>query len=537
MERYKVTLFGHLRSLFSRIPRNQKVKELNSYFTGESNGLTNVDETPIFAAQVVEDPLFYGLFSMISIDVRRRIRCSGRQVITRSFSSYIGQGFSAFVLRSGLVSWLISSQWSRINRKILGPDGYRSQSFNYPLSDLYDFWRALVLWRSLKNLEDISQLVISDILVGDLIVDSYVRFRPSHCFLVKDRFVLTLLWQAHRDIRRAHDFFSGYKPSFYLTSYCTYVQHGIAARVALQVGVSVYVFSGPLVFGKKLSQNDYFHTPDTSDYYSNFEKMDRQADKLNRAQEQLKYRLSGGVDDATGYMKHSAYSQSNEKVVDVEGAVVIFLHDFYDSPHVYDDLIFPDFWSWICFTIDSLIQSGTDFWIKPHPNQISLSDTAVQLLIKKYPQLQIMSSRITNSQLVEGGMVCGVTAYGTVAHELAYLGVPSICCAKHPHHSFKFCRTAKNLGEYRIFLQNPSFREQSPKEMQRQALAFFYMHNIYGGEDNMALRRQFNRYFKVVNDSQGDQLAQELIKFRELPAYNELIDNLVKEVRLSSTKQ
>jgi len=63
------------------------------------------------------------------------------------------------------------------------------------------------------------------------------------------------------------------------------------------------------------------------------------------------------------------------------------------------------------------------------------------------------------------------------------------------------------------------------------------MHNIDGGEDNIALRRQFNRYFKLANESQGDQLSQEHIKFRELPAYNKLIDNLVKEVRHSSAKR
>ena len=526
-------MYGHLRALFSRIPRNQKVKELHSFFAGESNELTGAGETSLFAAQVVEDPLFYGLFGLISIDVRRHIKSEGLQVITRSHNSYVGQGFPAFVMRSGLVGWFISSQWSRINQKILGSLGYRSQSFNYPFSDLYDFWRALVLWRSLKNSEDISQLVVGDILVGDLIIDSYLRFRPSPQFLVKDRFVLTLLWQTHRDIRRAYDFFSGYKPSFYLASYSTYIPNGIAVRVALQVGVPVYVVCSPLVFGKKLNLNDYYHTPDTSDYYSNFEKMDKQADKLTKAEEQIEYRLSGGIDEATFYMKHSAYFRSDEKVVDVEEAVVVFLHDFYDSPHVYDGFIFPDFWSWICFTIDSLIQSGTNFWVKPHPNQISLSDTAVQLLIKKYPQLQIMSTRITNTQLVDGGMICGVTAYGTVAYELAYLGVPSICCAKHPYHSFKFCRTARNLDEYRNFLQNPSFRELSTKEMKRQALASFYMQFIFGGKDYIALIRQFNSYFKLANDPEVDQLSQELIKFRELPAYNKLIDNLVKDVRLS----
>ena len=184
-----------------------------------------------------------------------------------------------------------------------------------------------------------------------------------------------------------------------------------------------------------------------------------------------------------------------------------------------------------------MIQSGISFWIKPHPNQISLSDNAVQLLLQKYPQLKMISSRTTNSQLVESGMICGVTAYGTVAHELAYMGVPSICCAKHPHHSFGFCRTAKKIDEYEYFLQTPNIQPLPVKEMQRQALAFFYMHNIYGGEDNIALSRQFNTWFREVHDAEGTQLLEELEKFRGLSAYNKFIDELAKEVQISSAKK
>ena len=521
-----------MRTLFSRIPPVNKVDILYQYLDREASSLDKETSKPIFALQGVEDPLYYGLLSMISIDVRKRVESTGRLVITRSLNSWVGQGFRAFVMRSGLVGWLISSQWLRINRPVVGAVGYRSQSFTYPFADLYDFLCAYKLWRGLKNSGDISQLVIREILVGDLVIDSYLRYKPSPFFSIKDRFVLTWLWQAHRDVRRAYDFFSECKPSFYLSSYATYIQNGVAVRVALKVGVPVYLVSAGLVFGKKLSLNDCFHMPDTSSYYSIFCKLDRQEEKLSMAEVQLKYRLSGGVDDATSYMKSSAYSYSDEKSPNVKGDVVIFLHDFYDSPHVYDELIFPDFWSWICFTIDTFVQSGISFWIKPHPNQVSLSDNAVQLLLQQYPGLRLISSRVTNSQLVEGGMICGVTAYGTVAHELAYMGVPSICCAKHPHHSFSFCRTAKQTDEYEYFLQTPNIQPLPVKEMRRQALAFFYMHNIYGGEANMALRRQFAALFREAHDVEGTQLVEELVKLRDLSAYNHFIEELVKEVRI-----
>src|SRR5262249_4742192 len=153
-------------------------------------------------------------------------------------------------------------------------------------------------------------------------------------------------------------------------------------------------------------------------------------ERLKEAQQQLEVRLGGGIDPATSYMRVSAYAATSEPLPDVAGAVVVFLHDFYDSPHVYDRLVFPDFWTWVCFTIETLQQAGRKFLLKPHPNQVAPDGNALGTLTARYPGLSVLSSRISNRQLVEAGMICGVTVYGTVGHELAYMGVPCISCAK-----------------------------------------------------------------------------------------------------------
>jgi len=483
-----------------------------------------------FGVEGVDDPLYLALLSMISIDVRKKVPSRGSVAITRSINGYVGVGLKGFILRSGIFNWLKSIQLSRVYHRPVGNVGYRSSSFIYPLADLYDFYKAYQLWRNLQSSEDISKLVIDDILVGDLVIDSYLRLRPSPFFEVKDKFVLRILWQVYRDIRTVTNFFLKSEPSFYLSSLTTYVEHGVPVRCALNIGVPVYLVSSGLVFGKKLSDDDYFHTPNSSGYRSGFEALESKAAKLQMAEEKLEFRLSGGIDDATNYMRTSAYASSDENLPDVDGAVIIFLHDFYDSPHVYDEFIFADFWSWITFTIDELIKSERLFWIKPHPNQISLSDEAFQLLLRKYPHLKTLSPRITNSQLVNGGIICGVTAYGTVAHELAYMGVPSICCAKHPHHSFDFCRTAKDINEYQSFLQSPDVRTLSKNDMQYQALAFYYMHNFSEGPDTMALRHQFNNWFREVHNMESTSMLEELSKFQELPAYNNFIGVLVRDL-------
>jgi hypothetical protein len=59
------------------------------------------------------------------------------------------------------------------------------------------------------------------------------------------------------------------------------------------------------------------------------------------------------------YMRSTAYGKPADEVpMASKTPVVIFLHDFYDSPHIYHDLVFNDFWEWVCFTIETSRSSG-----------------------------------------------------------------------------------------------------------------------------------------------------------------------------------
>jgi len=522
----------YIRSLLSKSIANTKINLIHRYFIQEAAAIVPDGSKPIIAIQGIELLLYYSLFGQISLDLRRRIGVSGRLVMIRSLT--VGYSARAIFERTDIVNYLITSKWANINKEVVGPVGYRSQSFNYFFSDLLDIWRSFRVWRRLDKTADISKLSIHQIIVGDLIIDSYLRFRPSPRFIAKDVFVWQILWQAHRDIRRAKAFFSKVKPAIYLSSYSTYIQHGIAVRAALAEGVPVYVFGSSDVFGKKLSVDDVYHLsgPETSRYRTLFENLDQKEKRLSEAEKQLSQRLSGGIDHATSYMKVSAYATTDEAIPEVSGAVVVFLHDFCDSPHIFDDLIFIDFWDWIIYTIDILSKTGIRFFIKPHPNQIPESAEAVVLLMAMYPKLNMISPKITNTQLVNAGMICGVTTYGTVAYELAFMGVPTIACARHLYHSFDFCRTAKSVSEYKSFLQTPEYKPLPESEMRSQALAFLYMDKIYSGDNLVALRKQLAAIITAIEDKEdgGAALLEEIKNLQELPFYKSLIDTLVNEI-------
>ena len=522
-----------VKNIFSLTPHDLKVKGILDFLkiTHAKNSLQN----PInIAVEGVEDALFFGLFAALTVDLKKKIPINAQLVQIRSINGSVGTGFKSKIFRNWFIARLFNDQWARVNRDLVGAVAYRSQPFFRALFRIRDKTQALMLWEEMKILEFPDKLRINEIQIGDLVIDSYLRFKPSPRFDVHDTFVFDIIKQALRDIDLAFKYFSRSKPRLYLCSYTTYIEHGIPARVAVNVGVPVRVYGNLIAFGKKLSINDTYHTANTNQYREKFEEL-TEVEKENAfrlAESQLNQRLSGTVDAATSYMKVSAYACNDETIPDVAESVVIFLHDFYDSPHIYDDLIFPDFWTWVCFTIQTLSDNGLSFWVKPHPNQISLSEGVLLDLKRQYPEVRFISSKVSNIELAKAGMICGITVYGTVAHELAYLGLPTISCARHPHNSFEFCRTAKTLDEYHKMLLTPTLYPLSLIDMRKHALAFYFMHNLNVTSEANELKAAYINFWTSCNTSNSipSQAVSALEKLISLPGWHSHLIELQKDI-------
>ena len=69
----------------------------------------------------------------------------------------------------------------------------------------------------------------------------------------------------------------------------------------------------------------------------------------------------------------------------------------------------------------------------------------------------------------------------------------------------------------------------SKEEMRRQALAFYYMHNLYGDEDQSALRQAFVNFWRACNV--GEITEESVMKnFRtltNLPAFGRFVMKMV----------
>ncbi|WP_280154587.1 hypothetical protein [Piscinibacter sp. XHJ-5] len=521
-------LAASVRALFHRLPDDPRARGLHARLlplrpTRPARGDAGI------VVQCVEDPFYLGLFTRLCHALRARAEPAIDLYVPRSVNARVGAGWKTMLMRSFPLGRLVANQWVRLYDVVTDRVGYRSTSLRHPLGDAIDAWRSWRIWKAARSVAQLEALQVDGVTCGDLVLDTYLRFRPSPRIRLDDPFLFYLLWQAHRDVRRARRYFGSVRPRLYLASYTTYVQHGIAARVALQEGTRVVCFGNFQQFGKELSLDDTFHTRDAVRYRRDFDAVPNRDALMEEARRQLELRLSGGIDSATFYMASSAYRTTTAEVPDASGAVVVFLHDFYDSPHIYADLVFPDFWEWTCCTIETLRAASIKFLVKPHPNQIALSDSVIGELKQRFPDMQLIPSGVTNRQLVDAGMACAVTVYGTIAHEMAYLGVPSIACARHPHVAFDFCRTATDRDGYVKLLRQALQLSGDPKVLREQALQFYVMHNLNLPREQIALRDAMLAAWRESHDTEAsaDAIAQAFERLAALPGFDSFVQGLL----------
>lgn len=486
-----------------------------------------VSKKNIALVQCVEDPFYFALFGQIICSLRKDQDLWVDQYIFRSLNVNEMVSINRFLFLRLIVNSLAIKKWRLLFSSFCNAVANRSTSIK-PISDTSDFFWALKVWRNLPDRTSLSQLHIDEILVGDLINDSYLRFRPAHTINLADFYLAILIWQAKREIRRLESYFARNKPKIFLTSYCTYIQHGIPVRVALKHKVNTYSFSNYQEFAKTLTLTDYVHTKNPESYAMDFLAMEDKVGKLALAEKALKARISGELDNAIAYMRNSPYVNNGIEPPNLSGKAIIFLHDFYDSPHVYHDMVFPDFWVWVCTAIENLKLNGIDFYVKAHPNQVALSSQVMDMLLNKFPDIKLIDSRISNRQIAEAGLSCAITVHGTIAHEMAYLGVPSIASARHPHVSFQFTRTAKTKEEFVDLLKNFSYCGISKNQMREQSLIFYYMHNLNFSENDKLVQDHLlmmrNAYASIDVDSEALLKLMEKLTFQE--SYNRYIAQL-----------
>ncbi len=466
---------------------------------------SRVAGVPVILVEAVEDHYYLALFAQIVRGIRRELPIRAEQFVSRSLRAGVSRSPLSAVKGAAYYNFFTDAKWVRLYGAFCERVGYRSAGAPIAPAALVDLIHAWRIWKKLASKTQLLEMTVDGVKIGDLVNDTYLRFKPAATVDLHNPYLWVVLWQALRDLRAARRYLVRAHPRMLLTTYSTYVQHGIAVRAALAAGVAVFSFGNYQEFAKRLRSDDVVHTRNPDHYRSGFALLPNPLHRLADADTALAARLTGIIDPATAYMARSAYAAGSSPLPPgLRGSIVMFLHDFYDSPHCYRWMIFADFWEWSTTTLQIARAAGIPVFVKPHPNQIFESNAIVRDLMERFPEAKLLPADISNVQIAAAGAACAVTVYGTVAHEMAYLGLPSIAAGHNPHISFEISRTAHSVEEYRDLIETCRETPFSRERLRRESLSFYYMHNLALAAEETELRDVIVAFRRLVVKERGE---------------------------------
>lgn len=304
--------------------------------------------------------------------------------------------------------------------------------------------------------EDVLNIKIEGILVGDLIYDTYLRFFALSTIVeVKgNEQLMSIIKISINYFYSFTDFIKKTPVKSLFTTYTTYISHGIPVRICLEKNIPVYAFGIYTSIFKKIEREVPYHC---ASHWFFSGKREIPEEKLLLAKENLESRFSGKLDEAISYMRITSFSSKeldDSIYVDFtknQRNVVIYIHDFYDSSHINRCLLFPDLFQFLKCTLDHVNNSeGTSYWIKIHPNWSGdCKERAIDLVESyNFHNFRVLDEFVSNHSIVALKPDLIVTARGTIAMEMAYFEIPVVALYDNPYVNFGFTHTCYDVDSF-----------------------------------------------------------------------------------------
>jgi len=367
-----------------------------------------------------------------------------------------------------------------------------------------------------KSKEQILDMKFQNIRIGELIYDTYLRFRSQYTMDVLDPCLNDIVEYSENMVFNWSSKLEKYPVKILLLPYMSYIHWGIPGYVSLEKKIEVLTYGAFSYVLSSLSKEHPYHTKNFHRYRFFFSQVENPVAKKKLAKDSLDRRLAGDIDAGTYYMKKSAFD-TNATVKFSAGNrswCVVFLHCFFDSPHIYGESLFPDFYEWIIHILSTAKElPHQDYYFKEHPNALSENKKIVQEIkerFSEYSNIIFLSSDITNRQIIEQKPSAIFTVYGTAAHEFASLGIPVIVSGKNPQSDYGFIHKPESVKEFDHYIRNFPIIGLPESYNKEEIYEFFYMHYLF-----------YSKKFDVTNFSKQLDLNNGVINIpKEIPYHD-----------------
>ena len=353
---------------------------------------------------------------------------------------------------------------------------YRSfgvDRFIRPETDNKYFYKAKIetkkFFKKNPNNSELVNYKIKNILIGDLLYDTYLKTKLVPTINIKDKKFNIFFIEFLELFFYWEDYFKKNNVVSTIGVHSCY-SFGIPLRISIHNKIPSYVINsrGVMMIDKNISTmyGSYkFYSKDFSKFFKKYKRKCLKIAKVN-----LDLRLGGraGVDVGLFNRVKSSFSnkinrskilQNNSKI-----KILICTHDFLDSVHVNGKNFFPDFNLWISYLgeLSNIKSKEYDFYIKNHPAQGNkyekyqkYTHIFVDRLIKKYPKIKKIPDETSHKKIISEGIKFVLTVYGSVGIEYAALGIPVINASiNNPHINYNFNINPSSLKNYKMTLNN-----------------------------------------------------------------------------------
>lgn len=359
------------------------------------------------------------------------------------------------------------------------------------------------IFKDLKKKEDILKMKIYDIYCGDLIYDTYIRFRNHPTVDIEDKFLKKIIFKSILLILAVKQLQFELKFKYFYTTYASYIFYGILVRTLLREGVKVFSGNTIAQYNKKLSKKDFFHVENYKKFPKIFKKLNQKKKRIKQSKQFVNRIFYKGRKNLQimDYMNVNPFKR-NQKKLNKKYDGIIFLPNFFESQREWGKLVFPDFYEWIIFTCKLIKKNRLNIAIKPHPNIYHVNTESVKIVNElkfKFSEIDWIDPSVSNFELFKN-IKFGISPWGTILWELAYFRVHPISAGEHPAAPYNIGFEPRTIKQYKdILLSAHKLKKKS--DISKKILEYCYMYYIYNHDAYKTLSREIKLNTFNVNNT------------------------------------
>jgi hypothetical protein len=397
------------------------------------------------------------------------------------------------------------------------------------------------LKKKIKSKKDIENICLEKIWVGDLIYDTYLRkYRKSTIEINDDKFFI-FLKNCIQEFYFWFEYFKKNNIKAIISSHAVYL-YAMPMRIAINHNIPSYVpdLHKLYYFNKenvsfKNKKNEVFFESKFFKKKFNLLSLKKKSIGLKEGKKILSQKILGK--EKQFYMERY---KNNKKIINIKIKkkirVMIAMHTFTDSPHVFGCNFFTDFYEWLKFLSNIVKRTDYEWYIKPHPNNILDNLNEIKMFVKKNQKIQIIPHDFGIPDIKKLKIDFILTIFGTVASEYPAMGIQVINASRNtPFKFFNFSKTPENIKKYKsILLKLDSYK---CKINLKEIYMFHYMNNIYYTRNylfekfDFLIKKKIKNYndvfsdifyeiwIKNTNERQLSESKEEIKKFIESGEY------------------